>query len=1033
LEFRLLGPLEIVNDGDRVEVTGAKRRALLVALLLRANEPVSTDRLIDDLWGERPPPTAAKTLQVYVSQLRKLFDSNGGRQVLVTRPPGYAVVVDADQLDVHRFERLVERARTAGGAGNPVRAASLLREALSLWRGPALADLAYEPFVQPELARLEELRQVALEERIEADLALGRHTELVGELEALVAEHPLRERLWAQLMLALYRSGRQAEALDAYRRARYALVEQLGIDPGPSLQELEQAILRQDPSLAPPPPPAERVPAPTIEEAEEGTIGAEPAAKKPWSRRRKALVAVGAMLVAGAATAGGVQLARGGSTPVAVVAGDALAVVDPATSALSDVVAVPSSPERIAVAEGRLWVAGRETVTAIDLETREITDVLVPGAAATDLAAGEGSLWLLDGERGAVVEIDPAYQEVVRTIRLAAPALPAQGFGPTPAAVAAGEGGVWVVDGSETLLRLNPETGAVVAELELGRPLNGVAAGLGSVWAVSGPEATVIEVDPRAGRIVAEIELVALPDSASPFPIAVDVGEGAVWALNGNTATVTKIDPTLRGVEATIPIGVGRNPTALAVADGAVWVANAADGTLARVDVATQDVRSVLVGSRPADVAVGDGGVWVAAQAGLGTPPVSPQGDIIEAFTLDGALPLSLCSPVYTLRGQEPEYLVVSDLPLQGSPSALTAPMVAAIKFVLAEYGFEAGGLALGYQSCEGAAAETGMASPERCEANARAYVEHPRVVAVIGPFFSGCAVVQLPLANAAADGPLAFVGPALTYVGLTHEGPGVAAGEVERYYPTGTRSLVRMVAPDDYQGAAIALAAQQAAATRLFVLVGDPTYGAGIAASVERAAARLGIDVVGRGEWDPDATDFADVAELVAGSGTDGVFLAGYRETDLVRDLRAALSPDVRIFAPDGFTAFAELIGGAGAAADGMLVSVPGVPPERLTGAGKEFVERFGSIVGGPVEPFAVTAAAATEVVLDAIARSDGSRESVTASLLETRIEDGILGVTAFDRNGDIASKAVTIYEVRDGSPRVFDVIAPPEELVAP
>jgi len=245
VEFRILGPLE-VREGDReLSLGGPRQRALLAILLTRANEVVATDRLIDELWSGEPPQTAANVLQGYVSHLRKAL----GPDVLLTRAPGYAVRVGPDQLDLHRFERLVDQARQALAAGRADEAAATLRQALFLWHGPALADFAYEPFAQAEIARLEELRLAALERRIEADLALGRHAELVGELEALVGKHPLRERLRAQLMLALYRSERQAEALDAYQAARRALVDELGIEPSQSLQQLERSILQQDLAL----------------------------------------------------------------------------------------------------------------------------------------------------------------------------------------------------------------------------------------------------------------------------------------------------------------------------------------------------------------------------------------------------------------------------------------------------------------------------------------------------------------------------------------------------------------------------------------------------------------------------------------------------------------------------------------------------------------------------------------------------------------------------------------------------------------
>ena len=238
MEFRLLGPLEVIDHDRSLALGGGRQRCLFGVLLLHANEVVSTDRLIDALWGQAPPPTAAKSIQVYVSRLRKEL----GEGRLVTRTPGYVLNVDRPELDVGRFEQLLGEARSADARN----AAQKLRRALALWRGPALADLAYEPFFQTEIARLEELRWVALEQRIDADLASGRHAELIGELEALVAEHPLRERLRCQLMLALYRSARQAEALDEYRRARRELSEQLGLEPSEELKRLEQAILRQD-------------------------------------------------------------------------------------------------------------------------------------------------------------------------------------------------------------------------------------------------------------------------------------------------------------------------------------------------------------------------------------------------------------------------------------------------------------------------------------------------------------------------------------------------------------------------------------------------------------------------------------------------------------------------------------------------------------------------------------------------------------------------------------------------------------------
>jgi DNA-binding SARP family transcriptional activator len=243
MEFRMLGPLEVVDRDGPVRLGGRNQRALLALLLLNADEVVSTDRLIDALWGDEPPRTAPTSLQNAVSQLRKLLGANR----LVTKAPGYSLRLDGDELDVDRARRLVAEARTRDGEDR----VDLLREAERLWRGSPLAEFAYEDFAQAAIARLEELRLSVVEERIDGELALERHSELIGELEALVAEHPLRERLRGQLMLALYRSGRQADALRVYQETRRALLEELGIDPGPALRRLHSAILRQERSLDP--------------------------------------------------------------------------------------------------------------------------------------------------------------------------------------------------------------------------------------------------------------------------------------------------------------------------------------------------------------------------------------------------------------------------------------------------------------------------------------------------------------------------------------------------------------------------------------------------------------------------------------------------------------------------------------------------------------------------------------------------------------------------------------------------------------
>jgi len=251
LELAILGPFEVrIDGGAPIALGGLRQKALLAVLVLHANEVVSTDRLIDELWGESVPPTAVHTVQVFVSRLRRALADAGER--LVTRPPGYLLELGADEVDAARCERLYSAAHAALAADDPVGAVRLLNDAQALWRGPPLADFAYEPFAQAAIARLEELRVGCREALIEAKLELGRHAELVSDLEALVREHPLRERPRGQLMLALYRCGRQAEALEAFQQARRLLVEELAVEPSQALRELEQLILRQDPSLQAP-------------------------------------------------------------------------------------------------------------------------------------------------------------------------------------------------------------------------------------------------------------------------------------------------------------------------------------------------------------------------------------------------------------------------------------------------------------------------------------------------------------------------------------------------------------------------------------------------------------------------------------------------------------------------------------------------------------------------------------------------------------------------------------------------------------
>jgi DNA-binding SARP family transcriptional activator len=348
IEFRVLGPFEVRIAGQRLELRAQKPRALLAALVLRANTVVSADRLIDELWGDQPPATAPHVLQVYVSQLRKALAPTGTAP-LEHRSPGYVLRADADDVDLARFERRLEAGSSALRRGDAEAALAALTDALALWRGPALADLADEPLAHTAILRLDELRLLAVEERVDAELALGRHDHLVPELRSLVAEHAHRERLWGQLMVALYRSGRQPDALEAFRAGRRALLDELGIDPTPALQALQAAILRQDPSLDAP----QAVPLQTAEEP----------------RRTLVAIALEDADLAPLARAGAVL--AGGPAPVSIVLARVVAVA-PDASADPDLAGAARAAE---AAARPLTAAGLEARSACFRTFRPAADI----------------------------------------------------------------------------------------------------------------------------------------------------------------------------------------------------------------------------------------------------------------------------------------------------------------------------------------------------------------------------------------------------------------------------------------------------------------------------------------------------------------------------------------------------------------------------------------------------------------------------------------------------------------------------------
>jgi YVTN family beta-propeller protein len=577
-QFQLLGPFEVSEHGRPLDVGSGKQRALLALLVLRAGEVVSTDRLIDALWDERAPASAHNSVHIYVSRLRKAL----GNGRLQTRGHGYVLALEPEELDLSRFERLLGEGREFLAAGEAERAARTLRAALALWLGPPLSDFTSEPFAQGEIARLEELHLAALEERIEADLAIGRHAELVSELEALVREHPLRERLCAQLMLALYRSGRQAEALAAYQQARRMLAEELGLEPGRRLQELEGAILRQDPQLDPP----------------------GRAATLSGRARRKSgvMIAIGAILLLSASMAvAGIELTRGGS-PALEIGANALGVIDPAGNTIDAEIPVDAAPTSVARGEGAVWVTNTSagTVSRIDPATHTVVDTIPVGSSPSGIAVGAGAVWVADHFDGTVSRIDPDTNTVVDLITV--------GNGPT--ALAFGEGSVWVTNSADrTVSRVDPASGRVVIRaIKTDAVGRGIAVGAGSVWVTDESSRRVVRIDPDTNTVAETI-------GVGNGPTGIAFGERAVWVANSLDGTVSRIDPASASVTAILTVPDG--PGAIAVGRGVVWVSEEFGERLARIDPDAVDpkvVGSVAIGNWPKGVVVAEDGVWLAVQ-----------------------------------------------------------------------------------------------------------------------------------------------------------------------------------------------------------------------------------------------------------------------------------------------------------------------------------------------------------------------------------------------------------------------------------
>ena len=554
-------------DGRPVELGATKQRALLVMLALRANAVVSVDELVEALWGEEPPATANKLVQHYVSQLRKLL--TGGDAEIVTRGRGYELRTRPDAVDVARFERLAE------AVGRSPQNGAAARDALSLWRGTPLLEVIDEPFAAAELRRLEDLWLTVSEQAIDADIAAGRHDAVIPRLQELVERHPLRERLHALRMRALYAAGRQAEALEAFRQARSALVEEIGVEPGPELQRLHEARLQQDAALLP-----------------------RPERPATAAARRRTLPRALVLGAAVAVLAGGVAYAVSRIAAPDRLDGldeNAVGRIDAGDGDLVAQYLVGREPRALAAAGGSVWVADAKDETVSRVEpSRDRVVTMGVGSDPVALAYGDGALWVAERGDNTVAQISPASNKVTRRI----------GNVNAPSTLAVGYGAVWIGSAvDQKVVGVRPDGSQV--RVELGAPATAIAVGAGAVWIVSEETGSLFRVEPRSGAVVRAIRV-------GNRPVAVAAGESGVWVVNRQDARVWRIDPDTSSVSDTI--AVARDPSAIALSESAVWVATA-DARVSRIDQRAARVVSTVELGNPATALAGDAkSVWVATQ-----------------------------------------------------------------------------------------------------------------------------------------------------------------------------------------------------------------------------------------------------------------------------------------------------------------------------------------------------------------------------------------------------------------------------------
>jgi DNA-binding SARP family transcriptional activator/DNA-binding beta-propeller fold protein YncE len=646
VEFRILGPLEVVGDGNPVALGTLKERLVLGVLLLHANEFVSRQRLIDDLWGEAPPPTAHKAVNVYLSKIRKALGV-AGADPITTASGGYRLHVELEKLDASRMQGLLAEARSRVAEGELHSAAERFQEALSLWRGPTLAGLELESRGRDEVAQLDELRLAALMDRIDCDLALGRHEQVLGELGVLVREHPLRERLRAQQMLALYRADRQADALEAYAEARRALVDDLGIEPSASLQRLQQAILRHDPSLETPEgtagvngrKPRDAAPPATTTSAEAG----EKRPRTQFRPRRWQLALAGVVLLAasGATAAFLSQSAR--ATPR--ILPNSLVQLDPRTGKPILVKQVGIAPNSLAITPTAIWAVDDDEVSRYDLHTHNVDTSPITSHSGSPFGIAfdkDGNAWVtsasesqdaprvnafvtrVSGGPGVTGPgmIDPA-QGLLQTMRLPLPMAGSEALGTDNLWVISGPHGP--LPGDNRLAVVDVHTFERTA-LKLDERATAIAYGYHTVWVgtYGGPNFGGNRPDDsrleaiRAGQLEAirtgrsnPLETVLEKHGAGWGPFSIAVGDGAVWVITGSSHQLLKIDPITLQIDHRLDLSA-EEPGSVAVGAGAVWITGG--HSVIKIDPRSDTIihtYPIRVGF-PCDIAATSTTLWVA-------------------------------------------------------------------------------------------------------------------------------------------------------------------------------------------------------------------------------------------------------------------------------------------------------------------------------------------------------------------------------------------------------------------------------------